>query len=198
MTKDEAKRQEILDAAGRVFAQYGLRKTTVGDVVREAGVARATVYKHFQGKDELFRAVIEREFEEILAADGEAMVGEESARAKLRAFILKHLEMLRRKVNAHRLTLSALSDIYAETEPHAQELFQRATTMVREVLVEGMERGEIARHDPDAATFAFLIAHKGLFLGAMTGYFDSEAEARIVESLHALLFEGLLARGEAA
>ena len=37
MTKDEAKRQEILDAAGRVFAQYGLRKTTVGDVVSEAG-----------------------------------------------------------------------------------------------------------------------------------------------------------------
>ncbi len=198
MTKDEAKRQEILDAAGRVFAQYGLRKTTVGDVVREAGVARATVYKHFPGKDELFRAVIERELEEILEADAEAMKAEKGARAKLHAFILKHLEMLRRKVNAYRLTVSALNDIYAESEPHAHELFQRALMMVREVLVEGMEQGEIARRDPDATTLAFLIAHKGLFLGALTGYFDREAETQIVDSLHALLFEGLLARGEAA
>ena len=59
VTRDEAKEKQILDAAQKVFALYGFRKATIGDVVREAGVARATLYKYFPAKDDLFRAVIE-------------------------------------------------------------------------------------------------------------------------------------------
>lgn len=44
---------DIMTAAMRVFARYGLKKTTMKDIADEAGVARQTVYNAFPGKDAL-------------------------------------------------------------------------------------------------------------------------------------------------
>src|SRR5690606_25473391 len=44
----------ILQAAVECLGRYGIAKTTVDDAAREAGVARATVYRHFpDGKDQV-------------------------------------------------------------------------------------------------------------------------------------------------
>ena len=51
----------MLDAALVCIARVGLGKTTLDDVAREAGCARATVYRCFPGKQNLFGAVLERE-----------------------------------------------------------------------------------------------------------------------------------------
>jgi AcrR family transcriptional regulator len=47
----------ILDAAERLFTQFGYRRTSVEDVAREAGVAKGTVYLYFESKVALFRAM---------------------------------------------------------------------------------------------------------------------------------------------
>lgn len=47
-------RSRILEAGVACLGRYGIAKTTVDDAAREAGVARATVYRHFpDGKDQL-------------------------------------------------------------------------------------------------------------------------------------------------
>ncbi|MEW2357268.1 TetR family transcriptional regulator [Spirillospora sp. NPDC029432] len=51
----------ILDAALEEFGAYGLRRTTVDNVARRAGLGRATVYRRFGNKLELMRAVSLRE-----------------------------------------------------------------------------------------------------------------------------------------
>jgi AcrR family transcriptional regulator len=52
----------ILDAALRCVARWGLAKTTVDDVAREAGVGRATLYRLFPGgRDALLDAVVASE-----------------------------------------------------------------------------------------------------------------------------------------
>src|SRR5690349_264887 len=51
----------ILDAALRCLARVGLTKTTLDDVAREAGCARATLYRYFPGKQPLVAAVVARE-----------------------------------------------------------------------------------------------------------------------------------------
>jgi AcrR family transcriptional regulator len=52
-------RERILEAAYACVARYGLAKTTMEDVGREAGLSRATVYRYFpQGKDQLVRDVV--------------------------------------------------------------------------------------------------------------------------------------------
>lgn len=52
-------RERILAAAFECIARYGMAKTTVEDVAREAGLSRASVYRTFPGgRDELVREVV--------------------------------------------------------------------------------------------------------------------------------------------
>ena len=61
--------RRIADAALRCFARWGVAKTTLDDVAREAGCSRATVYRFFPGgKDALVQTVARAEVEEFLDA----------------------------------------------------------------------------------------------------------------------------------
>lgn len=52
----------ILDAADRLFARFGYRRTAMDDVAAEAGVAKGTLYLYFDSKAALFRAMQSRNF----------------------------------------------------------------------------------------------------------------------------------------
>lgn len=61
-------RQRILEATYVCVARWGLAKTTLEDAAREAGVSRATVYRHFPGgRDELVDAVVLWQFLQFFA-----------------------------------------------------------------------------------------------------------------------------------
>ena len=61
MIASTSQQDRVLDGALACVARVGLGKTTLDDVAREAGCARATVYRCFPGKQALFMAVLERE-----------------------------------------------------------------------------------------------------------------------------------------
>ena len=54
------KREQILQGATRVFLQHGYAGTSMDRVAAEAGVSKQTIYSHFQDKEGLFTALIER------------------------------------------------------------------------------------------------------------------------------------------
>ncbi|WP_084960123.1 TetR/AcrR family transcriptional regulator [Thermoactinospora rubra] len=58
--------ERILDAAYARFVAAGLRRTTVDDVARHAGLSRITVYRRFARKSDLVDAVILRELRAFL------------------------------------------------------------------------------------------------------------------------------------
>ncbi len=53
-------RERILDAASVAFYRRGIRAVGVDSVIAEAGVAKATLYRHFPSKDALVQAFLER------------------------------------------------------------------------------------------------------------------------------------------
>jgi AcrR family transcriptional regulator len=53
-------RDRILDAATRLFSEEGIHATGVDRVIAEAEVAPMTLYRHFDGKDELVTATLDR------------------------------------------------------------------------------------------------------------------------------------------
>jgi AcrR family transcriptional regulator len=61
MDRQVSREDRVLDAALVCIARVGLAKTTLDDVAREAGCARATVYRVFGGKQQLLRALVARE-----------------------------------------------------------------------------------------------------------------------------------------
>jgi AcrR family transcriptional regulator len=73
---ERAARTRLLDAAYACIGRYGLGKTTVEDVAREAAMSRATVYRHFPGgRDELLREVIAWETTRFFLRLAEAVAG---------------------------------------------------------------------------------------------------------------------------
>jgi AcrR family transcriptional regulator len=69
-----AQEERIVDAALRCYARWGLAKTTLDDIAREAGYSRATVYRVFPGgKDGLFDSVVATEVLRAYAAIAERL-----------------------------------------------------------------------------------------------------------------------------
>ena len=57
----QATTDKILTTARALYLANGVDKTTVEEIALRAGIARATVYRHFENRDELFIALMERE-----------------------------------------------------------------------------------------------------------------------------------------
>ena len=62
-----SRRNDILDAAIRLFARKGFVDAAISDVADEADVVVTAVYYHFSGKEELYSAAVHRVFESITA-----------------------------------------------------------------------------------------------------------------------------------
>jgi AcrR family transcriptional regulator len=56
----------IRDAALVCIGRFGLAKTTVEDIAREAGCSRATLYRYFDGKPAIVRAVLVAEHDRVV------------------------------------------------------------------------------------------------------------------------------------
>jgi AcrR family transcriptional regulator len=65
MNASLSQQDRVIDGALACVARVGLGKTTLDDVAREAGCARATVYRCFPGKHALFTAVLRRELDAL-------------------------------------------------------------------------------------------------------------------------------------
>jgi AcrR family transcriptional regulator len=69
---EASQRTRLLEAIGRAVAERGYAAATIDDVVRRAGVSKATFYEHFSDKQECFLAAYEAASEELLARVREA------------------------------------------------------------------------------------------------------------------------------
>mgnify|MGYP003602790020 CR=1 FL=1 len=58
--KHDERRNEILDAAEKLFAGKGYMKTTIMDILQEVGIAKGTFYYYFKSKEEVMDAVAMR------------------------------------------------------------------------------------------------------------------------------------------
>ncbi len=62
MPSNDERQQQILDAAAAVIVRLGYDKATMTDIAEEAGTSRRTVYLYFKGKEQLFEALLYREY----------------------------------------------------------------------------------------------------------------------------------------
>jgi AcrR family transcriptional regulator len=67
-TRQEDKLGRIRDAALVCIGRFGLAKTTVDDIAREAGCSRATLYRSFDGKRAIVRAAVVAELDRVATA----------------------------------------------------------------------------------------------------------------------------------
>jgi AcrR family transcriptional regulator len=87
----EFRREEILQAAYRVFAERGFENATMDEIARTAGVAKGTLYLYYPSKYEIYSAALHRNALALAAQTVAAMDGAAGVEAKLQAFIATRL-----------------------------------------------------------------------------------------------------------
>ena len=68
-----ARRSEILDAAEKLFGTKGYDATSTGDILRELGIARGTLYYHFKSKEDILDVMIDRLTQALAARAAEVL-----------------------------------------------------------------------------------------------------------------------------
>ena len=124
MNNSPALSDRILDGALVCVARVGVSKTTLDDVAREAGCARATVYRSFPGRLALFGALLDREVAALAARALDTAAQADTLSDAVTAVILEGVETFH--------THPALGFILAhEPEIVAAELsFERGSAML--------------------------------------------------------------------
>ena len=79
------RREQILTAATRAFARTGFAATSLDDVAAEAGITRVILYRHFESKADLYRAVLDRACTRLAEAVGTGDYGDEAIPTLVRA-----------------------------------------------------------------------------------------------------------------
>jgi TetR/AcrR family transcriptional repressor of mexJK operon len=90
----ETKRATILDAAEELFVSSGYELTSVDAIAARAGVSKRTVYDHFGDKQSLFRSVLERVDDALIATVRAAIEQELTDGRDLRDALLGFLQRL--------------------------------------------------------------------------------------------------------
>ena len=67
--RSERSRQQILDAALKLFSHRGYGATSVRDIAEAAGLSKGNVYHHFPDKETIFRALLDRYFQAMSTPD---------------------------------------------------------------------------------------------------------------------------------
>lgn len=71
----DSKQAAILASGWQAFATYGFRKTSMEDIARGAGMSRPALYLHYRNKDDIYRHLVQRHYEEAVAAVESALAG---------------------------------------------------------------------------------------------------------------------------
>lgn len=56
----EERKEEILDVAEQLFAEKGFDNASTNDIINKIGIARGTLYHHFNSKEEILDAIVDR------------------------------------------------------------------------------------------------------------------------------------------
>jgi AcrR family transcriptional regulator len=90
----ERRRAEILAVAGRLFAERGVRETTVRRIAGEVGVLAGSLYYYFHNKQGILHALMRPYVEDLLARYRRCAQTQGDARARLEALVRTSLEAM--------------------------------------------------------------------------------------------------------
>lgn len=140
-------RQQIIDTAIRLFRKHGYEKTRVEDIVQVLEISQPTFFRYFPSKDAVLRDVAVRG----IACITEQLRSELATEASTAERLLRLYVDLARQTEADRplwqaMVLSGAMD--PVRSPDVREHEEVAVGVLREILAQGQERGEITRAFP--------------------------------------------------
>lgn len=182
----EVRKQQILQAAERVFVSKGLEAARVEEIAQEAGLSVGGVYWYFKSKEAIIHALLEEMFDadlrglrDLLEADGAVQTrlttyarGELAAAAKQSPVSNELYSLATRNDTARAHLLTYLGE------------FQR---LLAALIQQGIDRGELRPVAPMTAALTLLAAYEGITELAMLGLLQPDPEGALLAMLDLIL-----------
>jgi AcrR family transcriptional regulator len=156
--KTEAKRLEILNAAGEVFREVGFERASMSDIRARIGGSKATLYNYFPSKEKLFFAVMHQaKTHELEEAAGSLNAEADDLRQELVRFGQRFLAVL---YSPDAIAIRHLTIAESRRSDTGKLSFERAVVPVErrvaEFLRKAMKRGQLRTADAKIAAIHLL------------------------------------------
>ena len=179
----DARREELLRAALRLFAEHGVDGTTIADIAAATGTAHGLVYHYFASKNDLLLAVLERfsflaELRRLLdvSPDRPAIEVLTEIAVRFSTLIRERADLLRlvsRESQTNPVVAAALGDVMVE-----------GTRLIATYLDARVAAGELRPHDTS-------VPARGLFWAIVTMHLAQAPDNGFEVSLVDVLVNGL-------
>ena len=150
------RRREILGAAGRLLAQYGLNKTTMDDVGRAVGLNKASLYYYFPNKEALVAAVISKEAGLYLAELQASTDQATNCTERVTCYIQKRFRVFQKVFNLHKLSLQDFRQALPSLRKEYMQCMADELAFLRAILDECVDKGEITPCDTERVARSIL------------------------------------------
>jgi len=159
--KTDEKLEEILEASSRVFSEKDFHEVLIDEIAEVGGIGKGTVYRYFRTKEDLYFATILRGLDRLDVVLSNALPQEASPTRRLERIAR---EMLTFFWNQRSLLMLLYRDERTLRSRHGplRERHDQLVRLVKEAIVEGIERREYRGVDPTTAAELFLGMIRGI------------------------------------
>jgi AcrR family transcriptional regulator len=174
-------RERILGAAYELFSRRAIRDVGIDEVIERAGVAKATLYRHFPSKDDLVIAFLERREERWTMAWVEAEARRRGTTPEEQ--LLAIFELFDEWFHRHDFEACSFINVLLEMGPEhpVGQASVRHLESIRSVVSRLAE--EAALRDPESFSRSWHILMKGSIVSASEGDADAAQRARSMAQL---------------
>ena len=187
-------RDYIVNVACKIFNRRGFKKTTMDEIAVACHKGKSSIYYYFKSKEDIFRAVVEREAEELKERLDRTIRKDDLAVDRLKAYILFRLHRVRSLENFYAaLNEDSLSHMNFILEIRRNfDIEERQ--LVREILDDGMRNGSFQISSSEIGAIAISTMMKGLELPLLLSEEHKADREELLEDLIRVLFYGIIKR----
>lgn len=189
MPEPKSKRDEIREAAARLFRDKGYAATSMRDLAGAVDIKASSLYNHFDSKEDILRQICFDNAQRFLAGLQEVESSAVSATEKLQALIGLHIRIATEDLTS----ITAFNDEWRHlNEPYLSEFktirrdYERRFQAIME---DGMNKGELRPMDPHIATYTLFSSMRWLYDWYKSGKRISTDDLQ--RDISALLMNGL-------
>lgn len=186
------RRDELIQIAGRLFAENGFHVTTIRDVADAAGIQSGSLYHHFTSKESMVEELLSEYWERLLAGYRQVAESELDATLAAKQLIRVSVTLLDDCANALRIMLSDWSYL-AKAFPFMEESLQECQDIWLDVLRRGQEAGAFNPHHDAKVVYRTIMAS----ISGTTRWFDPRGTMDVdalADRIAELFMDGINAR----
>ena len=190
----EEVRSHIVSVARKIFTRYGFRKATMEEIAAATHKGKSSIYYYFKSKEEIFRAVVEKEAVELKVQLDQTIQKDDSPIDKLKTYILFRLHHVSTVKNFY----AALNEEYLSHMDFILEIRRQfdleERQVVKEILEEGMKNGIFQVVSSETGAIAIATMMKGLELPLLLSEEHKTDREELLDDLIRVLFYGIIKR----